>query len=139
MGPHGLLELTLLAEVFMSTRATLLKWSKMAATENVLKHHLTALNEQDLEGIMQDYTDESVIVTNNGIFRGLAEIEGLFGEFTEKNITFDIEQRIIEGEFAYIVWQAKYSGEDCGFGTDTLYIPEDKVRFQSALAKLDGN
>ena len=112
----------------------------MATTEDVLDHHLTTFAEQDLEGVMADYTDESVVVTNMGMFRGLAEIEGLFedlfAEFSQAGATIDVDQQTVEDEFAYIVWHGESPENVYEFATDTFYIPDDEILFQTFAGKV---
>lgn len=107
----------------------------MTTTNDILDHHLTTFAEQDLEGIMEDYTDESVIVTNMGTFRGLEEIQGLFedlfAEFSHEAATIDMVQETVEDEFAYIVWEAESPENVYEFATDTFYVPEDNILFQT--------
>mgnify|MGYP002762419126 CR=1 FL=1 len=65
-------------------------------TESVLDHHLDAFTAQDLDECLVDYTDDSVIITNMGTFRGLDEIEelfaGLFEEFSQAGSTIELDQ-----------------------------------------------
>ncbi len=112
----------------------------MTTTEDVLDHHLTTFAEQDLAGIMADYTDESVVVTNMGTFRGLEEIEGLFedlfAEFSQEDATIDVDQEIVEDEFAYIVWHGESPANVYEFATDTFYVPDDEILFQTFAGKV---
>lgn len=112
----------------------------MTSTETILEHHLRTFTEQDLSGIMEDYTETSVIVTNMGVFRGVDEIEGLFedffAEFSQEEATIIVEQEIIENEFAYIIWQGESPENVYEFATDTFYIPEDKILFQTFAGKI---
>ncbi|TMT87510.1 nuclear transport factor 2 family protein [Haloterrigena sp. H1] len=112
----------------------------MTTTDDVLDHHLTAFGEQDLEAVMEDYTDESVIVTNMGTFRGLEEIEGLFedlfAEFDHEEATIDMQQETVEDEFAYIVWEAETPENVYEFATDTFYVPEETILFQTFAGHL---
>jgi len=112
----------------------------MASTAEILEHHLETFGGQDLPGIMEDYTDESVIVTNLGTFRGLEEIEGLFedlfAEFSQEGATIDMQQETVEDEFAYIVWEAESPDNVYEFATDTFYIPEDKILFQTFAGQI---
>lgn len=112
----------------------------MTTTESVLEHHLTAFSEQDLEAVVEDYTDDSVIVTNVGTMRGLDEIEGLFenffAEFSQEGVTLDVEQETVEGEFAYIVWQGETPDNVYEFATDTFYVPDGTIRFQTFAGKI---
>ncbi|MDL5361118.1 nuclear transport factor 2 family protein [Halalkalicoccus sp. NIPERK01] len=112
----------------------------MNTTESVLDHHLETFGEQDIEGIMEDYTDESVVVTNMGTFRGLEEIEGLFenlfSEFSAPEASITMDQQLVEGEFGYIVWHAETPENVYEFATDTFYIPDEAIEFQTFAGKL---
>lgn len=111
-----------------------------ADTESVLDHHLETFGEQDIEGVMEDYTDESVVVTNMGTFRGQEEIEGLFenlfAEFSNGDSSITMDEQLTEGEFGYIVWHAETPENVYEFATDTFYIPEDTIAFQTFAGKL---
>ncbi|MFA9417662.1 nuclear transport factor 2 family protein [Natrinema sp. HArc-T2] len=115
----------------------------MTTTDDVLDHHLTAFGEQDLEAVLEDYTDESVIVTNMGTFRGLEEVEGLFEdlfeEFDHEEATIDMQQETVEDEFAYIVWEAETPENVYEFATDTFYVPEEAILFQTFAGHLSPN
>ncbi len=109
-------------------------------TEATLEHHLEAFGEQDLSAVMEDYTDESTIVTNQGVFRGLEEIEGLFenlfAEFSQSGTTMSIDEQLVEGEFGYIVWNAETPENVYEFATDTFHIPDDEIVFQTFAADI---
>ena len=107
----------------------------MSDTQSVLDHHLDAFGNQDLDAVMVDYTDDSTIVTNMGTFRGLEEIEelfaGLFDEFSREGTALEIDDTIVEEEFAYILWHAETPDNVYEFCTDTFYIPEEAIEFQT--------
>ena len=112
----------------------------MTSTETILEHHLMTFTEQDLSGILEDYTETSVIVTNRGTFRGIDEIEGLFeeffAEFSQEEATITVDQEIVEDEFAYIIWQGESPENVYEFATETFYIPEDKILFQTFAGQI---
>lgn len=112
----------------------------MTTTETVLDHHLEAFETQDLEAVMEDYTDEWIIVTNMGTFRGLEEIkglfQGLFDEFDDPDASITMNEQLVEGEFGYIVWQAETPESEYEFATDTFHIPDDVIAFQSFAGKI---
>lgn len=112
----------------------------MTTTESVLEHHLTAFGEQDLPAIMEDYADESVVVTNVGTYRGRDEIEGLFedltAEFSQEGATIDVNLQVVEDEFAYIVWEGESPDNVYEFATDTFYVPEDTILVQTFAGKI---
>ena len=49
--------------------------------EKVLVHHLTAFGYNDLDEIMKDYTETSVVLTPNGSINGLVAIRNFFEDF----------------------------------------------------------
>lgn len=113
----------------------------MSDTEDVLDHHLDAFANQDLEKVMVDYGEDSTVVTNLGVFRGLAEIEDLFtelfDEFSQDGAMIEVDDTIVEDEFAYLLWHGDTPDNDYEFCTDTFYIPEDTIQFQTYAGKIE--
>lgn len=115
----------------------------MATTtqEAVLDHHLEAFANQELEEIMTDYDDDSIVVTNMGVFRGPDEIEGLFAnlfdEFSHEETTLEVDDTIVEGDFAYLLWHAETPDNVYEFCTDTFYLPEETIDFQTFAGKVE--
>ena len=113
----------------------------MTDTDAVLDHHLEAFANQDLEETMVDYTDESVVITNVGTFRGPEEIEGLFTdlfeEFSQPGTTLEVDDTITEGDFAYLLWHAETPDNVYAFCTDTFYIPDGTIEFQTFAGKIE--
>src|SRR3954469_6026988 len=50
----------------------------MSATQDVLNHHLTCFAASDLEGTLADYAEDAVIITPQGVLKGLSEIRMFF-------------------------------------------------------------
>jgi len=113
----------------------------MSDTDAVLDHHLEAFAEQDLDETMTDYVEESVVVTNMGVFRGLEEIEGLFAglfeEFSQEGTTLEVDDTIVEGDFAYLLWHAETPDSVYEFCTDTFYIPDGTIDFQTFAGQVE--
>ncbi|MDS0477049.1 nuclear transport factor 2 family protein [Natrinema sp. 1APR25-10V2] len=112
----------------------------MPPTEDILEHHLEAFEAQDLDAVMEDYTDESTVVTTMGTFRGREEIEGLFedlfDEFDDPDASITMDEQRVEGEFGYIVWHGETPANEYEFATDTFHIPEDVIRFQTFAGQI---
>ena len=51
------------------------------STEGVLAHHLQAFGGGDLDAIMSDYGDDSVVLTPDAVLEGPAGIKPLFEAF----------------------------------------------------------
>jgi len=113
----------------------------MATTETVLDHHLDAFVGCDLEAVMEDYDEESTVVTNMGRFDGLEEIEGLFAdlfeEFDHPEAAVDMQQQTVDGEFAYIVWTAETPEHSYELATDTFHVPDETIEFQTFAGKVE--
>jgi len=113
----------------------------MTTTEDVLDHHLDAFTAQDLDETLADYTDESVVITNVGTFRGLDEIEGLFAdlfeEFSQEGSRIDLEQKTVEDEYAYIVWNGETPENDYEFCTDTFVVRDGTIHRQTFAGKIE--
>lgn len=113
----------------------------MTTTEDVLNHHLDAFTAQDLDETLTDYTDDSVVITNVGTFRGRDEIEGLFAdlfaEFSQEGSRIDLEQKTVEGEYAYIVWDGETPENDYEFCTDTFVVRDGTIHRQTFAGKIE--
>ena len=49
-------------------------------TKAVIEHHLQSMLAMDLDAVMEDYTDESVVLTPDTTLRGLGEVRSFFTE-----------------------------------------------------------
>ena len=107
---------------------------------NVLDHHLTAFGNLDMEEILADYTEKSILLTPNGVVRGVAEVkslfEGFFEEFGKPGASFELHTKIVEGEMAYIIWSAETADNVYEFATDTFLIEDAKITRQSFAGKI---
>ena len=50
----------------------------MATTKEVYDHHTKAFFAGDVDGLLEDYTDQSIVVTDQGVVTGLAGLRGFF-------------------------------------------------------------
>lgn len=109
-----------------------------AATGAVLDHHLQSFGAGDLKAILSDYTDESIIITPDAVYRGPQQaapyFEAFFAEFAKPGASFAMKQRTIEGETAFIVWSAETADNVYELGTDTFWIHDGKILTQTYAA-----
>jgi ketosteroid isomerase-like protein len=107
-------------------------------TSDVLDHHLQTFGAGDLKGLVADYTDESVIITPDAVFRGPQQatpfFEAFFAEFAKPDASFAMKQRTIEGETAFIVWSAETADNVYELGTDTFWIHDGKILIHTFAA-----
>ena len=112
----------------------------MNTTADVLGHHLKAFGGGDLDGIMEDYTDESVVFTPNGPFKGTASIRdffsGLFAEFAKPGASFEMLRQDVEADVAYIVWSAETADNVYELATDTFVMRDGRIAIQTFAGKI---
>lgn len=113
---------------------------RVPTAADVLNNHLTAFMHQDLDAVLRDYTDDSVIITNMGTFRGLDDIEALFRnfftEFSQNDISLTIDEETVTGDVAYFVWHAETPDNVYEFATDTLLVRDGRIETQTFAAKV---
>jgi ketosteroid isomerase-like protein len=112
----------------------------MATTQDVLENHLDRFAAGDLDGLMADYIDESVLFTPEGPLHGPPAIRrvmtGLFSEFAKPGARFTMKTRSTAGEVGYIVWSAETADQRYELATDTFVVRDGKIAFQSFAAKV---
>lgn len=112
----------------------------MSSTEDILDHHLDTFVEQDLDGVMEDYTADSFVITPMGTYRGLDEIEdlftGLFDEFSQPGTDITLDEKVVEGDWAYIIWHAETPDNHYEYCTDTFRIRDGEIQKQTFAGKI---
>jgi hypothetical protein len=110
------------------------------STEATLAHHLKSLKDGDLEAIMLDYRDDSVLITPDGPLHGLAEIRKLFSKIVTVMLPpgseFELLRQEIAGEVAYTVWRGTSPNFNFLLGTDTFIIRDDAIACQTFAAQI---
>jgi hypothetical protein len=102
------------------------------STESILQNHLLAA-KQGVDALLQDYTDESVLITHAATYRGLSEIRQFFTALLDEvpKGFFDslkMNRREVVGEVAYILWERK---PWFALATDTFVVRNGKILFQT--------
>ena len=100
-------------------------------TKEVLDHHWVAFKANDLEETMKDYTDESVLITPNGVYSGLGEIRqnfiNAFKAFPKDSTTFTLDKSVVVKDVGYILWRSRTPTFNLSYATDTFIIREGKI------------
>ena len=105
------------------------------STEAVIQNHLRSARI-GVDAILEDYTDDSVLVTHDATYRGPAEIRGFFtallaslpAGFFE---AMKMNRQEIVGELAYILWERQ---PIITRATDTFVVRNGKILFQTFTA-----
>ena len=100
-------------------------------TKEVFDHHVKAFIENDLEAVMADYTEESILITPDVTYNGLDEIKinfvSAFKLFPKDSTTFKVSKTVIKKDLAYFIWSAKAPKLELSFCTDSFVIQNGKI------------
>jgi ketosteroid isomerase-like protein len=118
--------------------------NKERSAAAVLDHHVQAFAAGDIEAMLSDYTGDSVFITPQGILNGPAEIRPLFEamieamieEFSSPGATSTIQERHASGLVAYMVWSAETPHNSYRFATDTIYVVDGRILYQTFAADI---
>lgn len=108
---------------------------------NVLQNHLNSFSDNDLEQLMTDYSDQSVLITKEASYKGLGQIKSYFSElithFPKNQSTFELDKLVISEDLVFIIWHANSATVQVPFATDTLIIKEGKILKQTFAGQIN--
>ena len=106
-----------------------------AVTKKVLDHHLQTFQGNDLDGVMADYTEESILITPDRTYKGLAEIRENFVQAYQalptNGTTMTVTKSVVNRDVAYIVWKAVTPTLEFKYATDTFIVVDGKIVTQT--------
>lgn len=109
-------------------------------TRDLLQRHLESFQDNNLDALVSDYTNESVLITQDTSYKGVEEIKGFFAEliphFPKQKSSFVLDKTVINDELVYIVWHGKTPSLDVPFATDTFIIKNGKIHQQTFAGEL---
>jgi len=101
----------------------------------VLDHHLQAFMANDLDEVLADYTDESILMTPDSTYTGLDAIGGLFTAlfplFPTEGTTINPDKIEFSENMAYLVWHGESPVVSVPLGTDTFIFKDGKIHRQT--------
>jgi uncharacterized protein (TIGR02246 family) len=111
-------------------------------TKSVLDHHIAALASGDVEAVLEDYTEDSVLMTVDGTVRGLDALRATFdgfiaGLFAPGTYEFTLDQVDVCDEVAFIAWHASCADAEIRLGTDTFVVRDGRIAVQTFAAAVD--
>src|ERR1043165_7436255 len=112
--------------------------SSQTPTQDVLNHHLNCFAQNDLDGIMQDYTPESKLSTPEGTLKGIDAIRGFYVQvfplFPTGKTSIDLKHMFVNDERAYIAWSTDSPIASIPIGTDSFIVRDGKIYWQTLAA-----
>ncbi len=103
-------------------------------SEKLLLKHLIAVGERNLEKIMEDYTEESVLMIPSEMYVGLDRIKLFFGtmfDLLPEGSEINLTDRRAEGNMGFVVWNAESDKIKVPFATDTIIFENGKIKYHS--------
>ncbi len=106
-------------------------------SEVTLDHHIHSIGDADVEGILEDYTDESVLIIPNAVLKGLDEIRDLYVNLTTEILPpgsdIHLHEKVVEDNIGYVIWHAESDGYKIPFASDTfVFSDEDKIEVHTS-------
>jgi predicted SnoaL-like aldol condensation-catalyzing enzyme len=109
-------------------------------SRNIIMHHLISFQDNDLEAVMSDYMNESVLITQDGSYTGPEQIKAFFADlmkhFPKQKSSFTMDKVIVNDDLVYIVWHANTPSLEVSLGSDTFIIKNGKIYRQTFAGEL---
>jgi ketosteroid isomerase-like protein len=101
--------------------------------QEVFAHHGKALGAGDLDAIVADYTDDSVLITPAGAARGKEGIRQAFGKLLDDlpNAAWDLKTQVFAGDVLFLEWTADSSTNRVDDGVDTFVFRDGSIWAQT--------
>jgi ketosteroid isomerase-like protein len=105
----------------------------MARTpEEVFDHHIHALVARDIDELVSDYADDSVLITPDGATRGKDGIRAAFTKLADglSDAAFDVKTRTFDGDVLLLEWVLDSPAARVD-GVDTFVFGDGMIRVQT--------
>jgi len=101
--------------------------------QEVFAHHGKALAAGDLDEIVADYTDDSVVITSAGAVRGKDGVRNVFVKLLEDlpNAAWDLKSQIFDGDVLLLEWAADSAVNRVDDGVDTFVFRDGAIWAQT--------
>ena len=112
----------------------------MKSTNDILDHHLKAIEQGDVNAVLSDYAPDAVLFRSDGVFKGVDAIRPVFekfiADFQTPGATTKTNQRLVTGDYAYMLWTGETADNVYELAADTFTLKEGKIVAQSFTAKV---
>lgn len=105
----------------------------MARTpQEIMDHHMHALVTRDVDDLLVDYAEDSVLITAAGVVRGTEGVRAAFNGISNAlaNAVFDVKSRTVDGNVMLLEWVLDSPAARVE-GVDTFIFGDDKIRVQT--------
>lgn len=102
-----------------------------ATTAEVLERHMKTFGAADLEGVMADYAPTAVMLTPGGPVTGTEALrknfQAVLAEWSKPGTKFTLKQKTVEGEHAFIAWDAETADNVYEGAMDGFVVRDGKI------------
>ena len=101
--------------------------------QEIFQHHAEALGAGDLDGIVEDYTDDAVFITPAGVRSGKDGIREAFTQLLADlpNADWALKTQIYEGDVLFLEWTADSAKTRVEDGIDTFVFRDGSIQVQT--------
>ena len=103
------------------------------APQEVFAHHGKALAAGDLDEIVADYADDSVLITPAGVSRGKDGIRKAFARLLDDlpDAAWDLKNQVFDGDVLFLEWAADSAVNRVDDGVDTFVFRDGMIWAQT--------
>jgi hypothetical protein len=106
----------------------------MARTpQEVFAHHGQALGAGDLDGIVDDYADDAIVISPSGTKRGKAGVREAFTQLLADlpSAEWNLKTQIYADDVLFLEWAADAAATRTDDGLDTFVFRDGQIRVQT--------
>jgi hypothetical protein len=100
--------------------------------EEIFAHHGQVLGAEDLDGIVSDYAEDAILISQNKVYRGHDGVREVFVQ-----LTGDVPQAewelatVFADDVLYLEWKARSEVRRIEDGIDTFVFADGLIRVQT--------
>lgn len=101
--------------------------------QEVFAHHGAALAAGDLDEILTDYAEDSVLITPAGVARGRQAIRRVFAQLLADipDANWDLKTQLFDGDVLFLEWMAESAASRVDDGVDTFVFRDGMIAAQT--------
>jgi len=101
--------------------------------QEVFAHHGRALAAGDLDEIVADYAEDSVVITSAGVARGRDGVRKAFARLLDdlRDAEWDLKNQIFDGDVLFLEWAADSAINRVDDGVDTFVFRDGMIWAQT--------
>ena len=105
------------------------------SAEQLLAQHIERFGRGDVDGLLSEYADDVVFLSQDRVLHGPASLRPLFeamiAEFSQPGVSFELLAQHADGDFAYVAWRADTPAHHYALGSDSFVFRDGKIVMHS--------